>query len=156
MVIEEKYRVKIPDGGEERRIFSCVASLVDFIAQSKEEVSWPRLASCAFSLPASEFVSPLAIGSTKTMDRLITGAHAFHPVTLFDTPIKDELRRRGVPVFRRGRGARPRPRDLVAHRREWRRWRRAKLSAPARLDPARPHRPCDVEEGDRDERRGPR
>ena len=35
MVIEEKYRVKIPDGGEERRIFSCVASIADFIAQSK-------------------------------------------------------------------------------------------------------------------------
>jgi acyl carrier protein len=37
MVIEETYRVKIPDGGEERRIFSCVASLADFIAAAKAE-----------------------------------------------------------------------------------------------------------------------
>lgn len=39
MVIEEKYRVKIPDGGEERRIFSCVASLADFIAASIDSVA---------------------------------------------------------------------------------------------------------------------
>jgi acyl carrier protein len=38
MVIEEKYQVKIPDGGEERRIFSCVASIADFVAQSKAAV----------------------------------------------------------------------------------------------------------------------
>jgi acyl carrier protein len=38
MVIEETYRVKIPDGGEERRIFSCVASLADFVAEAKAEV----------------------------------------------------------------------------------------------------------------------
>jgi 3-oxoacyl-[acyl-carrier-protein] synthase II len=30
-------------------------------------------------------VSPLAIGSDKTMDRLLSGVHAFRPVTLFET-----------------------------------------------------------------------
>jgi len=30
-------------------------------------------------------VSPLAIGAEKTMDRLVSGARAFRPVTLFDT-----------------------------------------------------------------------
>jgi acyl carrier protein len=38
MVIEEKFQVKIPDGGEERRIFASVASLAEFIARSKEAV----------------------------------------------------------------------------------------------------------------------
>ena len=36
MVIEEKYQVKIPDGGEERRIFANVASLAEFIARAME------------------------------------------------------------------------------------------------------------------------
>jgi len=35
MVIEEKYEVKIPDGGEERRIFANVASIADFVLASK-------------------------------------------------------------------------------------------------------------------------
>ena len=38
MVIEERFQVKIPDGGEERRIFASVASLAEFIARSKESV----------------------------------------------------------------------------------------------------------------------
>ncbi len=38
MVIEEKFQVKIPDGGEERRIFASVASLAEFIARSKDAV----------------------------------------------------------------------------------------------------------------------
>jgi acyl carrier protein len=36
MAIEERYQVKIPDGGEERRIFASVASIAEFIARSKE------------------------------------------------------------------------------------------------------------------------
>ena len=36
MVIEERFQVKIPDGGEERRIFASVASIADFIAGAKE------------------------------------------------------------------------------------------------------------------------
>jgi acyl carrier protein len=36
MVIEEKYEVKIPDGGEERRIFASVDSIADFIARARE------------------------------------------------------------------------------------------------------------------------
>jgi len=36
MVIEEKYQVKIPDGGEERRIFASVDSIADFIVRAKE------------------------------------------------------------------------------------------------------------------------
>ncbi len=35
MVIEETYQVKIPDGGEERRIFASVDAIADFIARSK-------------------------------------------------------------------------------------------------------------------------
>ena len=35
MVIEETYRVKIPDGGEERRIFASVDAIADFIVRSK-------------------------------------------------------------------------------------------------------------------------
>jgi acyl carrier protein len=36
MAIEERYQVKIPDGGEERRIFASVASIAEFIARSRE------------------------------------------------------------------------------------------------------------------------
>jgi len=36
MAIEEQYQVKIPDGGEERRIFASVASIAEFIARSSE------------------------------------------------------------------------------------------------------------------------
>src|SRR5262245_1006481 len=39
MVIEETYQVKIPDGGEERRIFASVTSIADFIARSKVAAS---------------------------------------------------------------------------------------------------------------------
>ena len=35
MVIEERFEVKIPDGGEERRIFANVASIADFVARAK-------------------------------------------------------------------------------------------------------------------------
>jgi len=35
MVIEETYQVKIPDGGEERRIFASVDAIADFIVRSK-------------------------------------------------------------------------------------------------------------------------
>jgi acyl carrier protein len=36
MAIEERYEVKIPDGGEERRIFASVASIAEFIARSRQ------------------------------------------------------------------------------------------------------------------------
>jgi acyl carrier protein len=35
MAIEEKYQVKLPEGDEVRPIFASVASLADFVAQSK-------------------------------------------------------------------------------------------------------------------------
>jgi acyl carrier protein len=36
MAIEERYQVKIPDGGEERRIFASVDSIAEFIAKSSQ------------------------------------------------------------------------------------------------------------------------